>query len=146
MTCSMKKAKQVLHDGGHTFVLVCGEKQYTSMLTGIAPVLCIMKDSPELLIGATIADKVVGKSAALLFIFAGVSEVYADVISLLALSELQDAGIKIKYSKKVPFIRNRSGTGMCPMEKSVVDISDPSEGFQILKKNGHRIIYPMPVF
>ena len=53
--------------GGHTFVLVNGEKQYTSTLTGIMPVLCLIKDRPNL-IGATVADKVVGKSAALLFV------------------------------------------------------------------------------
>ncbi|MDD3693282.1 MAG: DUF1893 domain-containing protein [Oscillospiraceae bacterium] len=134
MTCLMKKAKQVLHEGGHTFVLVNGEKQYTSTLTGITPVLCLIKDSPEFLIGATVADKVVGKSAALLFVFAGVSEVYADVISSLALPVLHDAGLKIKYSKKVPFIKNRAGTGMCTMEKSVVEISEPAEGFRILKE------------
>lgn len=134
MTCSMKKAKQVLHEGGYTFVIVNGENQYTSMLTGIAPTLYLIKDSPELLIGATAADKVVGKSAALLFIFAGVSEVYADVVSSFAMTVLQNAGIPLKYSQMVPFIKNRAGTGMCPMEKSVVDICDPAEGFQILKE------------
>jgi len=133
MTCWLKKAEKMLHDGKYTFVLINRDKQYTSTLMGIAPAIGLLKNSPGLMSGAAVADKVVGKSAALLFIYGGVKQVYARVISSFALSTLEYAGVDVEYENKVPFIKNRAGDGMCPMEKTVLDISDAGEGYEKLK-------------
>lgn len=68
-----------------------------------------------------LADKIIGKSAAFLCVIMNIQEVYAHVISAPAYDFLQKYGVKVSYGTKVPFISNRSGDGMCPLEASVLD-------------------------
>lgn len=71
-----------------------------------------------------LADKIIGKSAAFLCVILTIKEVYAHVISEPAYEFLQKYGVKVFYGTKVPFISNRSGEGMCPLEASVIDEVD----------------------
>ena len=64
-----------------------------------------------------IADKVVGKGAAVLMAAGGVRWVYADVISQSALEFLLTHNIEAEYGRVVPNIINRAGTDICPVEK-----------------------------
>ena len=136
MTDNMKKAVNKLDQGGYTLVVVNGEREYTSKLSGVFPLLDIIKNAPEVLSGACVADKIVGKAAAVLLVYAGVKEVYAKTVSSYAILVLKKAGINLVYEKKVPFIKNRAGTDICPMEKLVLDIEDPKAGAAALLKAG----------
>lgn len=134
MTELLKKAVNKLHQDGYTLVVVNGDREYTSRLAGLSPLLDIVKNTPEILHGACVADKIVGKAAALLLVHAGVREVYAELISSYALPVFEGSGIKLEYNKKVPFIKNRAGDDICPMEKRVLDIDDPVNGAAVLLK------------
>ena len=136
MTDNMKKAVNKLDQGGYTLVVVNGEREYTSKLSGVFPLLDIIKNAPEVLSGACVADKIVGKAAAVLFVYSGVKEVYAKTVSSYAVLVLKKAGINLVYEKKVPYIKNRAGTDICPMEKLVLDIGDPKAGAAALLKAG----------
>jgi hypothetical protein len=136
MTDTIKKAVNKLNQGGYTLVVVNGEREYTSKLSGVSPLLDIIKNAPEVLSGACVADKIVGKAAAVLFVYSGVKEVYAKTVSSYAILVLKKAGINLVYEKKVPFIKNRAGTDICPMEKLVLDIEDPKAGAAALLKAG----------
>jgi predicted Fe-Mo cluster-binding NifX family protein len=61
----------------------------------------ILDDEPELLYGAKLADKAVGRTAAKAMVDGGVEEVWADVISNQAYDVLQDAGIRVNFDRKV---------------------------------------------
>lgn len=76
------------------------------------------------LIGACIADKVIGKLAGSLLAVSGVKEIYADVLSEYAIPVLEQNKIKYEYKTKVPFIINKDHTGMCPMENKFKDEKD----------------------
>ena len=132
MTPSLEKAKMTLLEGGFTFVLVNGDQEYVSSLMGIAPLLSLLKNSPGLLKGASVADKVVGKAAAMLMLYGGVSDIYSGIISHPALSVLEKAELKIESDRRVSYIENRAGTDMCPMEKRVLHLSDPEECYRLL--------------
>lgn len=134
MITLLEKAKGILHKGGFTFVAINGEKEFVSSLLGIAPLLSILKNTPDMLDGAAVADKVIGKAAAMLMAYGNVSEVYAGVVSEHALPVFERAGITLLYDKVVPHIRNRAGTGMCPMEKKVLLMDDPVGCFRILSE------------
>ena len=82
--------------------------------------------------GAYVADKVVGKAAAYLYVLLGVRKVYAAVISRPALDVLERYNIGIVYDMLVPAIRNRTDTGFCPMETAVLDIDDANEAYRVL--------------
>ena len=84
----------------------------------------ILTENSKALQGASIADKVIGKTAAAILAVSGVKEIYADVISSFAIIVLKENNIKYEYSKKVKFIKNKDNTGMCPMENRFKDEKD----------------------
>lgn len=132
LTDSLKKAINKLQDGECALVVINGEQEISSALTGLTPLIDIVKNTPQILRGAFVADKIVGKAAALLLSFTGVRAVYAGILSDCAVPVLEGAGISYYYNKKVPFIKNRAGNDTCPMEKRVQDIDDPAAGAALL--------------
>ncbi len=132
MTGSLEKAVKKLHEDGCALVVVNGVEEISSGLTGLTPLIDIIKSTPEILRGASVADKIVGKAAAILLSYSGVKEVYAEVLSSCAIPILEGSGIHYTFNKKVPFIKNRAGNDTCPMEKRVLDIDDPKSGAALL--------------
>ena len=128
----ISSAKNLLKEGKYTCVLCKEDKVYTSMLRGVAPMLGFINSGTDLK-GFSAADKVVGKAVALLFIFAGLKEVYAEIISEAALKTLSNSGIQVSYNTVVNKIMNHAGTDSCPMEQVVEYIDDPQEAFEKVK-------------
>jgi len=125
------QAKTTLEQGDYTCVLCKGETVATSRERGIKPILRWLREEPELLRCAVAADKVIGKAAALLFAQGGVSAVWAGILSDAGLAVLEEQGIPYSYARKVAYIANREGNGLCPMEQRVLTIDDPEEAFRI---------------
>ncbi len=126
MNTNLKKAKELLKSEGYTCVLYNGEVMLTSNLRGVKPLADWYAEDLKLQ-GFFAADKVVGKAAAFLYVVLGVECVYAQVISEPALSVLQENNILVEYDNLVAAIKNRAGTGFCPMETAVLDIDNPDE-------------------
>ena len=103
----------------------------TSDEQGIRPPLLWIREDLGILRGAEVADKVIGKAAALLFAYGGVKSVWAAYMSEAARDFLRAAGIAFDYGELVPVILNREGTGMCPMEQKVIEIDDPARAFAL---------------
>ena len=91
-------------------------------------------ERPEVLQGAFIADKAVGKAAAACMVVGGVKHVHADVMSEPALALLKAHSIIAEYGKLVDHIINRAGTDWCPMERLSRDINDPTVIIQKIKE------------
>lgn len=87
---------------------------------------------PGSLTGAFVADKIVGKAAAMLLVRGGTIEVYAEIISEPALEVLKKHKIICLYGTLVPNIINRDKTGICPMEEAVLGIDDVKTAYEIL--------------
>ncbi|MDD4316749.1 MAG: DUF1893 domain-containing protein, partial [Clostridia bacterium] len=78
---------------------------------------------------------VVGKAAAMLMVLSKVKEVYAVTISKYAVEVFQKYGVPYSYFQIADSIKNREGTGMCPMEQAVLDIDMPMLAYEaIIKK------------
>lgn len=84
---------------------------------GIRDLWRLLHEEPELLDGAFVADKVVGKGAAALMAAGGVKELFADVVSRAALELLNGTGIEVSYTVITDHIVNRAGDGTCPVEQ-----------------------------
>ncbi|WP_418990670.1 DUF1893 domain-containing protein [Alistipes sp.] len=84
---------------------------------GVRDLYQLLRDEPEFLRGALVADKVVGKGAAALMILGGVEALHAGVLSEPARDLLVAAGVETHCDTLVPHIVNRSQTGRCPLEK-----------------------------
>lgn len=128
----LERAKKLLYEEQATCVIVLEGEVILSKERGIRPVLEQLELAPEKLKGASVADKVIGKSAALLFTYAGIQEIYSEIISEYAISVFQKHGISCSYGKRVPYIINREGNGMCPMEQAVLETEVPEIAYSIL--------------
>ena len=124
----MKKLVKQLHDGHYSCViLTAGGDTYTCNRRGVADLYDIYNAMPEVLEGAQVADKVIGKGAAALLALGKVAAVHGDVVSTPALALLRKAGVKVEAGEEVPYIVNREGTGRCPLETACADLETPEE-------------------
>lgn len=116
-----------LHAEGCSCVVANGATVRLFHQRGVKDLHHLLHNEPELLRGASLADKVVGKGAAALMAAAGVEFVYADVISRGAHKLLQRSGVEVEYGQLVENIINRSGTDICPVEKLCADCASAEE-------------------
>lgn len=116
---------------GHSLVLCRGEECILHDGRGISPMMELLAAGRQLS-GFSAADTVVGKAAAMLFVRAGVRNVFGEVMSRDALAYLTAHGVTAAYGTLTACIRNRAGTGICPMEEAVRELSDPEEGYRTL--------------
>lgn len=126
-------AKAVLASGEYTIVLCRNSDIVTSKKSGIAPMLDFIERGIEL-DGYSAADKIVGKAAALLFVLVGIKAVYAEVLSESGAETLRSHAVPFSCGTLCSEIKNREGTGICPMEQTVADIQSPNEAHDALVK------------
>ena len=117
----------------YTCVLVKGDNIYTSKKAGIAPMIEFIERGVDLK-GFSVADKIVGKAVSMLFVLAGIKDVYAQTMSRSAKEFLDRHNVPNKCEKLVDRIINRKGDDICPMEKTVLDIASPELAFTALKE------------
>ena len=112
----LEQAKTALQ-GELTFAAILQDgRLVTSEKKGIAPMMALLSEDEDRLQGAVVADRVIGRAAALLMQKAGVTMVYGEVVSSHAIKAFAAAGVPFSYGKEVEYIINRTGTGMCPMD------------------------------
>lgn len=114
----LELAKQTLKEGFSCVAARDGAVLAARTGSGIAPLLALYEASPELLAGASVADKVIGRAAATVLVMAGVREVYGEIMSVHGAQQLSAHGIACSCGTEVPRIDNRAKDGMCPMEQS----------------------------
>ena len=128
----MEKARQMLKEGGYTCVACKGERVYPVDKRGLRPLVDWLDDRADLM-GAAVADKVVGRGAAFLYLLLGVRSVYGAVMSVPAMKLLRNGGIETEWGMLTDGIRNRAGTGPCPVEYSIAVTEDPEEALMIIR-------------
>ena len=101
---------------------------------GVADLFSLVTDEPEFLRGASVADKVIGRGAALLLVKGGARRVYAEVVSSGALEVLRRADVEVSFGTEVPNIINRTGTDICPVEKLTGGVESPDEAYELIKE------------
>lgn len=102
---------------------------------GVRNLVWLLDNEPERLQDAKVADKVVGKAAAGLMVQGGVAEVYADVMSRLALPLLDKANIPYSYGELVERIVIPEGDDRCPLEKIVSEATTAQEVETMLRQH-----------
>lgn len=128
-------ARELLEKEGFRLVIVKdGEVIYKSHDKGIKPMYYAATELSHLAKGSFIADRVIGKGAALLCKLLGVKEVYTPLISETAIAVLKEANIIYSYDKSCSHIMNMKKTGLCPIEKMAMDSED--EGILLKRLDG----------
>ena len=102
---------------------------------GVTDLYRLLVESPGVLRGSTVADKVIGKGAAALMALGGVAAAFGEVMSRSAMNLLAAEGVKAEYGLLTDSIINRKGTGPCPVEAltagcmSAAECLAPIKGF-----------------
>jgi len=85
------------------------------------------------LINSSIADKIVGMAASMLFVYAKVSAVFTQLISDPGLKILQENNIASQFEKRVPNILNHRQNDVCPFEKQAIASKTVEEAYHNLR-------------
>ena len=113
---------------GHTICLCKDGSCLFSESRGIAPMMTLIVGGADLA-GYSVADTVVGKAAALLFVKCGIKAVFAKTLSMQGKRILENYGIAYEYEVLAERIINRAGTDICPMEKAVANTDNPEDAY-----------------
>ena len=128
-----EEAKNMLGTDGITCVVLKeGAEPLISRTRGVRPIVQWIEDGADLK-GAAVFDTIVGRAAAMMYALAGAAFVFGRVMSRSGAAELEKAGIVCEAGELTDVIINRQGTGMCPMEQAVREITDPNEALAALK-------------
>jgi hypothetical protein len=117
---------------GHSICLCKNGETIVDDSKGISPMMKLLAQGQDLN-GWSAADIIVGKAAAVLFVKAGIKQVYARVLSHSGKELLERFNIPCEYGTLTEIIINRRGTDICPMEKTVADIDDIEQGYLALQ-------------
>ena len=128
----IEKAKTELKKGGFTFIAVKEDNIIPSSLRGVSPLLKMIDEGTSLE-GFCVADRVVGRAAALLYVTLKAKEIFAEIISEKASEIFEEYGIPYSTEMTVKRIENRDRTGLCPMESAVMNIDNPSDAETALR-------------
>lgn len=128
MDSRSERLVQVLHAGGYSLAVWPADGEIRTFTgRGVADLYRLMREDPEVLRGAIVADKVVGKAAAALMLAGGVQALYTDTVSTLARELLDGSVMEVCWEREVPHIINRMQTDWCPLEKLCRDCRTPEE-------------------
>ncbi len=128
-------AKEILNTSDLSLVFVKKrELLFSSPSNGISGLLEAIKIRGETLRGSSLADKVVGRAAALLAVYSGVTSLYTPLLSEEGAKVLHEAGISLEYDRKVSCILNRTGSASCPLEEASLSFKTPAEAYSGLRE------------
>jgi hypothetical protein len=127
-------AKSRLYGEGFTLVVVKnGEVLFETGSHRISGFLGAIEQLGVRLEGASVADRVAGKAVALLCVYAGICDVYAEVLSRKAKAVFEEHGIPCEWKTLVDKILDLNRSGVCPFERAAADISDPEAAYAAFK-------------
>ncbi len=135
-------AKKALAGGCSVAVAAKSGAVYTETGHSVRPLYKIYAAHGADMDGAFVADKIIGKAAASILVAARAAGVFAYMMSESGLVYLLRHGVSASFETLVPFIENRDGTDMCPMEKTVDGCDEPEECVARIAAFIERVQYP----
>jgi hypothetical protein len=118
-------AREYLNDNALACLVVKdGQHLYESKARGIFPLYEAHVMQNIDMVGSALADKVIGKAAAMIAVEAGVASIHAIVISDHAIQYFDEHGIDYAFEKRTAYIKNRELNGMCPVETRALESND----------------------
>ena len=127
-------AKEILKKRDLSLVIVKeDELLFESSSSGIKGLLQAIDKFEDGLDGSSVADRVVGRAAALLLAYSRVRDVYAVTLSDEGLEVLKENSVPVEHDNLVPNILDRKGENICPFEKFSLTITSVEEAYRQLR-------------
>jgi hypothetical protein len=130
----LELAKKQLYDKHLTLAIVKnGVVVYETDAHRISGFMRAIDTFGSQLCGASVADKVAGKALALLCVYAGIREVYAEVLSKKAQEIFDQNQVIYQWLQIVDNVLDLNKTSVCPFEKAAAEITNPDESYEAFK-------------
>ncbi|RLI47180.1 hypothetical protein DRO69_01235 [Candidatus Bathyarchaeota archaeon] len=130
----LKLAEQRLKEKNFNLLIVKdGETIFATKSQGIRGLLQAIEKIGKQLRGSSVADRIVGRAAALLCAYFKASSVFAVTLSEEGEKMLKENEISYRFENRVPNILNYKRTDICPFEKHVMKLTKPEEAYEKLK-------------
>lgn len=129
---NLSKARQLLRTSSVSLVVVRGTYIWQRSGRGIRPLYDLVTEEEHNLKGGALADIVIGKAAALLILYAGLTSAYARVMSRPAYNLLVHNNVDVVPDVIVEGILNRDQTGPCPMESLTTNLNIPGQAYRLI--------------
>lgn len=127
----LRVAKQILKDKRLSLVFVKDSQSiFETEMGGVDGFLKAIEKLDNYLLGASVADRIVGKATALLCAYSSMKAVFAVTVSKSGLEALKSYSIPCEFENLVPSILNTERTDKCPFEKLVEDITNPKQAYK----------------
>jgi len=127
-------ARNRLKDKNLSLVIVKDRKiVFETNSPGLTGFLQAINLCDKKLAASSVADKIMGRAAALLSVYSRFSAVFAVTISKEGIKVLRDNNIPCQFENYVPNVLNFKWDAMCPFEKLTLTITSPNEAYQKLK-------------
>jgi len=104
-----------------------------SMAHGMKGLLQAIEEYDGELARTAVADKIIGRAAAMLCVYSRVKAVFAITMTEGALRLLMKNQVAHKFDRHVGRLMNSQGTDICPFERAIREIDDPEEAFKTLR-------------
>jgi hypothetical protein len=117
-----------------------GQTIFETNKQGVSGFLQAIETLDQHLVGASVADKIVGVAAAMLCVYSNVSSVFALTVSESGFHVLKDNNILCLFEKKVENILNRDKIDVCPFEKLAISSKTPKEAYTKIKDCAFQIV------
>ena len=134
MNSELIQLNKTLLSENFTIMVKKGDKVFSSVERGVKPLIHLIDNDLYFFNNSSVADKVIGKAAALLMVYGRIKEVHTIIISEPAIEVFNSYNIILHYDKKVTNIINRNGDDICPMEKLCLNIDDPEIAYYAIKE------------
>ncbi|MBQ6604993.1 MAG: DUF1893 domain-containing protein [Tidjanibacter sp.] len=132
---TIERAVALLRSSDYTIaILTSSGEAITSRERGVATLMRLLAERAEVLRGAVVADKVVGRAAAALFVVGGCRRLHTAVLSRAGEEMLRGSAVEYSYDTLTEAIINRRGDGFCPMEMAMAEAKSAEEAYAILKE------------
>jgi|GEM_PF-684066 len=116
--------KQRFHASDYACLIIKDDEEvFSSTARGILPIV----QGVSKMKGAYLADKVVGRAAALICVHGGILATYANIMTESAAEVFAEYGILFEADEIIEAVRNRDDTDFCPMEKLGAELSCPKQ-------------------
>lgn len=131
----LEVAKQRLKDKKLSLVFVKNSQAtFETNIEGFGGFLQAIEELNGNLSGASVADKTIGKAAALLCAYSNVKAAFAVTMSQSGLEILKMYNIRCEFKNFVTIILNLNKTDKCPFEKLVENTSDFGEAYEKIRQ------------
>jgi len=140
----LEVAKQRLKDKNLNLVFIRDyEPIFETKKEGLSGLLQAIEKLNGDLSNTSVADRIIGKAAALIYDYLKVKAAFAITLSQDGLEILNTSRIRCEFEKLVPTILNMKKTDKCPFEKIVENISNSKEAYKKIKESCSPIDRPI---